>query len=105
MACELAHELIHELATCEVGLQFVCKLDNATYSCTAFKNFRSVTCTVHEPSRTVHEAEEACFTKYCICNNYCFRPLIMKPSKNFKRKPVANLLTFTLYFYMLDSIH
>ena len=32
MARELAHELIHkliyELATCEVGLQFVCKLHN-----------------------------------------------------------------------------
>ena len=28
MAYELAHELIHELATSEVGLQFVCELRN-----------------------------------------------------------------------------
>ena len=28
MARELAHKLIHKLATCEVGLQFVCELRN-----------------------------------------------------------------------------
>ena len=28
MACELAHELIHKLVTCKVGLKFVCKLHN-----------------------------------------------------------------------------
>ena len=28
MARELAHEVIHELVTCEIGLQFVCELLN-----------------------------------------------------------------------------
>ena len=28
MAYEPAHELIHELVTCKVGLQFVCELHN-----------------------------------------------------------------------------